>query len=74
MAAIAFAVNKRYTKHLDRSEHCQSEHKNVEELREDLSCGMQLQHKWSRHHKYLLASVDVKNPREFQRFREQCSS
>ena len=23
---------------------------------------MQLQHKWSRQHKYLLASVDVKNP------------
>ena len=23
---------------------------------------MQLQHKWRKHHKYLLASVDVKNP------------
>ena len=26
------------------------------------SCGIRLQHKWSRQHKYLLASVDVKNP------------
>ena len=59
--AIAFTLNKRYTKHLERSEHCQSEHKNVEDLRGDISCGIQLQHKWTRQHKYLLAIVDVKN-------------
>ena len=34
--AIAFTLNKRYHKHLERSEHCQSEHKNVEDLREDI--------------------------------------
>ena len=39
-----------------------NEHKNIGDLREDISCGIQLQHKWSRQHKYLLASVDVKNP------------
>ena len=43
--AVAFTLNKRYTKHVERSEHCQSEHKNVEDLREDISCGIQLQHK-----------------------------
>ena len=37
---IAFSLNKRYPKHLERNEHCQSEHKNVEDLREDLSCGI----------------------------------
>ena len=31
-------------------------------MHEDISCGIQLQHKWNRQHKYLLASVDVKNP------------
>ena len=36
--------------------------KSIEDLREYISCGIQLQHKWSRQHKYLLASVDVKNP------------
>ena len=60
--AIAFTSNKRHPKHLERSEHCQSKHKNVEDLREDISCGIQLHHKWNRHHKYFLASVDVKNP------------
>ena len=30
--------------------------------REFFSCGLQLQHKWSRQDKYLLASVDVENP------------
>ena len=39
-----------------------NEHKSIEDLREDISCGIQLQHKWSRPHKYLLACVDVKNP------------
>ena len=43
--------------HLERKKH-----KSIEDLREDISCGIQLQHKWSRQHKYLLASVDVKNP------------
>ena len=47
---------------LESSEHCRSEHKNIEGLRETIFRGMQLQHKWSKHHKYLLASVDVKNP------------
>ena len=36
--------------------------RNIEDLHEDISCGIQLQHKWSRQHKYLLASVNVKNP------------
>ena len=41
--AVAFTLNKRNTKHLERSEHCQSEHKNVEYLRdEDISCGIQV--------------------------------
>ena len=39
---IAFALNKRYPKQLERNEHCQSEHKSVEDLREDISCGIQL--------------------------------
>ena len=42
-------LNKRYSEHL-------------EDLHEDISCGIRLQHKWSRQHKYHLASVDVKNP------------
>ena len=50
-------LNKRYTEHLERKEH-----KSIEDLREEISCGIQLHHKWSRQHKYLLASVDVKNP------------
>ena len=58
-----FLVKQKIPKHLERNEHCQSEHKNVEDLGEDLSCGIRLRHKRSRHHKYLLASVDVKNPR-----------
>ena len=59
--AIAFTLSRRYTKHLDSSEHCRSENKNIEDLRETIFRGMQLQHKRSKHHKYLLASVDVKN-------------
>ena len=64
--AIAFTLrvfakarlpNKRYTEHLETNEH-----KNIEDLHEDVSCGKLLQHKWSRQHKYLLASLDVKNP------------
>ena len=50
-------LNKRYPEHLERNEH-----KSIEDLHEDVSCGMQLQQKWSRQHKYLLASVNVKNP------------
>ena len=50
-------LNKRYTEHLERKEH-----KSIEDLREDIYSGIQLQHKWSRQHKYLLANVDVKNP------------
>ena len=36
--------------------------KSIEDLREDISGGIQLQHKWSRQLQYLLVSVDVKNP------------
>ena len=43
--AISFTLKERYVKHLERSEHCQSDHKNVEDLREDISCGIQLKHK-----------------------------
>ena len=50
-------LNKRYPEDLERSEH-----KSIEDLRVDISSGIQLQQKWSRQHKYLLASVDVKNP------------
>ena len=50
-------LNKRYSENLERNEH-----KSVEELHEDISCGIQLQHKWNRQHKSFLASVDVKNP------------
>ena len=49
-------MNKRYPEHLEGNEH-----KSIEDLCEDISCGIQLQQKWSRQHKYLLASVDVKN-------------
>ena len=64
--AIAFTLqvsaktrlqNKRYSEHLERNEH-----KSIKDLYEDISRGIWLQHKWSRQHKYLLASVDVKNP------------
>ena len=57
VSAKARLPNKRYPEHLERSEH-----KSVEDLHEDISCGIQLQHKWNRQHKYLLASVDGKNP------------
>ena len=57
LSAKARLPNKRYPEHLERDAH-----KSVEDLREDISCEIQLQHKWSRQHKYLLASVDVKNP------------
>ena len=57
VSAKARLLNKRYSEHLERNEH-----KSIEDLHEDMSCGIRLQHKWSRQHKYLLASVDVKNP------------
>ena len=57
VSAKARFLNKRYHEHLERNEH-----KSIQDLREDISCGIQMQHKWSRQHKYLLASVDVKNP------------
>ena len=40
VSAKARLLNKRYSKHLERSEH-----KNIEDLREDISCGRQLQRK-----------------------------
>ena len=55
--AKARLLNKRYPEHLERNLH-----KSIEDWHEDMSCGMQSQHKWSRQHKYLLASMDVKNP------------
>ena len=58
VSAKARLLNKRYTEHLERNEH-----KSIEDLREDISSGIQLERKWSRQHKYLLASVGVKNPR-----------
>ena len=57
VSSKARLLNKRYSEHLERNEH-----RSVEDLREDISCGIQLQHKWNGQHKYLLASVDVKNP------------
>ena len=57
VSAKAHLLNQRYFEHLERNEH-----KSVEVLHEDISCGIQLQHMWSRQHKYLLAGVDVKNP------------
>ena len=57
VSAKARLLNTRHVEHLERNEH-----KSIEDLREDISCGIQLQHKWSRQHKYLLASVDVKSP------------
>ena len=50
-------LHKRYSEHIERNEH-----KSVEDLHEDISCGIQLQHKWNRQQKYFLASMDVKNP------------
>ena len=60
VSAKARLLNKRYRKPLERNEH-----KNIGDLREDISCGIRLQHKWSRQHKHLLASVDVKNPQAY---------
>ena len=57
VSAKARLLNRRYSEHLERNEH-----KSIEDLHEDISCGIRLQHKWSRQHKYLLVSVDVKNP------------
>ena len=57
VSAKARLLNKRYSEHLERNEH-----KSVADLHEEISCGIQLQHKWNRQHKYLLASVEVKNP------------
>ena len=54
VSAKARLLNKRYSEHLERNEH-----RSEEDLHEDISCGIQLQHKWNRQHKYLLASVDV---------------
>ena len=56
ISAKARFLNKIYSEHLEKNEH-----KSVERLHEDISSGIQLQHKWNRQHKYLLASVDVKN-------------
>ena len=64
--AIAFTLqvsakvrlqNRGYSEHLGRNEH-----KSIKDLHEDISCGIRFKHKWSRQHKYLLATVDVKNP------------
>ena len=63
----ACLLNKRYPEHLERNEH-----KSIEDSHEDTSCGMQLQQKWSRQHKNLLASVGMKG--ELKRSGEQCSS
>ena len=57
VSAKAHLLNQRYSEHLERNEH-----KSVEDLHGDISCGIQLQHMWNRQHKYLLAGVDVKNP------------
>ena len=57
VSAKARLLDKRYSEHLEKNEH-----KSVEDLHEDISCGIQLQHKWNRQHKYFLVSVDVKNP------------
>ena len=57
VSSKARLLHKRYPEHLERNQH-----KSIEDLHEDISCGMQLQHKWSRRHKYLVASEDVKNP------------
>ena len=56
VSAKARLPNKRYSEHLERNEH-----KNIEDLRGDIYCGIQLQHKWSRQHEYFLASADVQN-------------
>ena len=63
--AIAFTLNERYSKHLEKCEHCKSEHKNVGDLREDISCGIQLQHEWCTQHKYLLQYGREESPCEF---------
>ena len=57
VSAKARLPHKRYSEHLEGSVH-----RSVEDLHEDISCGIQLQHKWNGQHKYLLARVDVKNP------------
>ena len=57
VSAKARPSNKRHAEHLERNEH-----KSIEDLHEDISCGTRLQHKWSRQQKYFLVIVDVKNP------------
>ena len=57
ISAKARFLNKIYSELLEKNEH-----KSVEHLHEDISCGIQLQHKWNRQHKYFLSSVDVENP------------
>ena len=57
VSAKARLLNKRYPEHLERNVH-----KSTEDVREDISCGILLQQKWSRQHKCLQAGVDVKNP------------
>ena len=70
VSAKARLLNKRYPEHVERNEH-----KSIEDLHEDISCGIQLQQKWSRQQKYLGASVDVKNPHvNFNDLEKQCSS
>ena len=60
---------KNYPEHLERKEH-----RSVEDLHEDISCGIQLQHKWNGQHNYLLASVDAKNLQANCDDQEKCSS
>ena len=49
VSAKARLLNKRFSEHLWRNEHS-----SVEGLHEDMSCGIQLQHKWNGQHKCFL--------------------
>ena len=60
--AVALTLNAKYTACLEVKERCQAEHEKIKDLHDTIARGIQFQHKWSRHHKYLLASVDVKDP------------
>ena len=59
--AIAFTLNRRYSKASRHAVSTVDQNTRTFKTCVRLFRGMQLQHKWSKHHKYLLATVDVKN-------------
>ena len=70
VSAKARLLNKRYAEQRERNEH-----RNIEDLREVISSGIQLQRKWSRQHQVPSGQRGREESTcELQRSREQCSS